>query len=52
MVYWEVDQINGGPIERMYGSWEGHQREYHDRLELGDRAAEAFLEQNPVPSVA
>lgn len=44
MTYWDADMLQGGDIERSYGRWEGHQAEWHDRMELGDRAAEALIE--------
>lgn len=43
MVYWETDNLLGSDTERLYGRWKEHQSEWHDRVELGDRVAEAFL---------
>lgn len=43
MVYWETNNLLGSEIELLYGQWEARQTEWHDRIELGDRVAEAFL---------
>lgn len=43
MEYWPTDNLSGSEPEILYGRWEGHQSEWHDRIELGDRVAEAFL---------
>lgn len=43
MEFWETDNLLGGEVELLYERWKGHQPEWHDRTELGDRVAEVFL---------
>lgn len=50
MTYWLADQVNGGDVERLYGAWESHRQDFHDWVELGERAALALAAENPAPS--
>lgn len=45
MQYWPTDNLLGSEVEVDYGKWEGHQSEWHDRVELGDRVADEFIKQ-------
>jgi hypothetical protein len=51
MVYWVADALSGGEVEQAYSAWEGHQRGYHDWIELGDRVAEALAGYDPCEEV-
>lgn len=47
VVFWLADQVNGSDVEQLYGSWEGRRQDFHDWVELGERAALALAAENP-----